>query len=78
MARYTRKRTTRYGSSSRYARPAGRYSRRPARRRTSRRSTGSGRSQVVKLVIQTTGAPVADAQLPLGMKPGPRPKVAKY
>lgn len=73
-----RRRTSRTSRASRYARPARSYTRRPARRRTARRGTGSRSANTLKLVIQTTGAPVGMESLPLGMKPAPRPKVARY
>lgn len=77
MARYTRRRTARR-RSTRYAAPARSYARRAPRRRSTGRRTGSRSGGTIKLVIQTTSSPVADAALPLGMKPAPRPKVARF
>lgn len=77
MARYAKRARSSRRSSARA--PAYRSRRRaPARRATARRSSGGGRTQVVKLVIQTTASPVSPEGLPLGLKPAPAPKTAKF
>lgn len=77
MARYrrassARRRTSRYTSRARGA------SRRSYRSRSTGRRSRSSSGGTIKLVIQTTASPVGEAQLPLGMKPAPRPKVARF